>query len=301
MPSSPNETLRRRASAASIVVACGLWGCGVMQEDEGWFEAAAALHAAAPAEASSPRGIHGEPAAPLRTGDALEYEVVQRSGDERRRWLLRARIDPPPPGLPTSLRFTETVRAGDDELRFESALLPVHVELVDGSREASDDGATLLPTDLLANGFYDTCAARAEGRPVDSRAIHEISLCLSQLLEISQRVPALADVLWTVLRVPFAAIFGPDLAIEFDLSRLEPWRVRVPGREAPSPGYRFPIVLRLNGHVALECSMIVVPPEGALGLGAGIVSVIGVRPGDPDSTVELSLASVRRAPADTSR
>lgn len=59
-------------------------------------------------------------------------------------------------------------------------------------------------------------------------------------------------------------------------------------------GYRFPLTIRVNDEPALDCSIVVAEPRSPLNVGAGVVSIVGIRPGEREPTVTLQLLAARR-------
>ena len=59
-------------------------------------------------------------------------------------------------------------------------------------------------------------------------------------------------------------------------------------------GYRFPLTILVNGDPALDCSVVATEPRSPLNVGAGVLSIVGVRPGERKPTVTLRLLAARR-------
>ena len=355
------SALRSRRSVLPAVALLACAACATVDEDEGWFAAAAALQppprSAAPGELAPAAGDDGigrtHDADELAPGDILEYSLVLHGGDRPRAWLLRIRAVAQDPKLPP-LQWRRTLPWQDHTFHFTSPLRRVAVEVLPADRRAraaasadvtssaGADGtarAHLVPTDFL-QGIHEVCArvvgardthaastagphaavagtdtasadaasadsASADSSSADSSSAEAVEdartglaalLALLTMRDVAHQDPAVAQIVWAVLRLPLLALLRPTIELQLDPLRAVPWPTHVPGCSDTIAGYRVPVLISVGGSVALECSLGVVPSRGPLRLGAGIVSVLGLRPGDHDARVELALVSVHRAP-----
>ncbi len=86
--------------------------------------------------------------------------------------------------------------------------------------------------------------------------------------------------------------FGVSVAVDTQLTKSEEWTGPLPF-ETDRPAYRMPVEILANDQPALLASAIVVQPAEPINLSAGIFSIVGVHPDDPEIRVRLELLAGR--------
>jgi hypothetical protein len=132
------------------------------------------------------------------------------------------------------------------------------------------------------------------------RAICGGQAALVAFLLIVKDQPTLADILWEVVDKPsifglIGALFGGvHLSLFDEMERATAVKEPLPGTDWKESGYEFPLTISVNDAPALYCSIRATRPKPPLQLGAGIVSIEGVGPSNPERRLRLWLISARR-------
>ncbi len=88
---------------------------------------------------------------------------------------------------------------------------------------------------------------------------------------------------------PCPAMWNDVSRIGIEMDQARSVAAGLPADLGDLPALRFPMPLRVNGEVALECEATVVPPLPPLHFCGGIVSLAGHHPRDPERRFRLQL------------
>ena len=126
------------------------------------------------------------------------------------------------------------------------------------------------------------------------------SLALMEFFNVAQRTPGLADVLASVVDIPWFSILShggrmPGIEIENlnpvrALESVEWWL------PSGTPLYAKPFLLHLNGKPALLCQLAVIAPQPPFLASAGIVGIAAQRPDGKGPQLSIRLIAARLAP-----
>ena len=293
-------SLRGALVAATLFVA----GCTTPQSLEGWFEDAAVRHDAnldSPAAAAILEGFdEPRPNEELERGDRVLYGVrladeeflvlfeVEGAVAESSGSVMQSIELQSPPG---SDQPTEGANVHIDEPRNCGLVATVF----DGDGALISRDRMVVAPALFCTGLAAGCASEGDYAEelrhkrlgaAARRVLMALAAC-DEFLSVVRRSDSLRPLfekavavsLWSVLR-------------RFSV-KVSAWR-RIREAVPHGDGYRFPLTILVNDDPALDCSIVVTDPRSPLNVGAGVVSIVGIRPGEREPTVTLRLLAARR-------
>ncbi|MEZ5988877.1 MAG: hypothetical protein R3F30_07090 [Planctomycetota bacterium] len=306
--------------------------CATPRSPADWFERAADLHLrAAPAFPAAAAILQGfdEPGGPdrIEDGDRLLYGIHLEVGGRTDSWLVLfevehaiATVDSDGQPLPIEGRAravvtpkprrtaegTERPAEPKVEIDFTSRYAVVTATVFDAEGGVVSRDDLLVSRFLMSKGIYDGCRVVAADRgdgPRDEATWKELGYTVFACLEFLKLIrgcKGLNEILEQAMVVDLWSVlfhFGVEVSCSLDVESGTPFtlpRDRGPDADA----FRFPLSIGVNGAPALDCSIVVGRTGSPLNLGAGVLSVVGVRPGDDTGRVTMTLLAARRGGAE---
>ena len=284
-------------------------GCTAPQSLAGWFEDAAVWHETSLEFSAAAAILEGfdEPRSSqeLERGDRALYgvrlageeflvllEVEGKVAEPFRSVLQSIELEAPSSGdQPTGGSQVYSSQVYIDEPR-NCALV---VKLFDGDGALLGRDRMVVASTLFCTGLVAGCASERDyaeeiHRKRLGKAARRVLMTLAACSEFLNVVrnsdslrplleQAVAVSLWSVLR-------------RFSV-KVSAW-CRIREAVPCGDGYRLPLTILVNDDPALDCSIFVTDPRSPLNVGAGVVSIVGTRPGEREPTVTLRLLAARR-------
>lgn len=320
---------------ACLLLCAFLTGCLAPTLAPNWAEAAASRHEVAHAEhpiaAQLLVGFDPTDGSGLAEGDRALFRVALHEGVEQTgEWFLRltakgvtARslaapaqadavvwIENDDGSHSPHLGFIGLSRPGDGdgegaidpETDFGEAICPVEVEVFDRSGKLLGSHLEHVVRQHLENGFATACEASAsqDGSLSEDteRQQADAHVALVAFLGVIRKNEQLRDIFWQILRLPtlwsIITNFGVRIRVAPQFGDAEP----SPAGANPQPMQAWNLPLQVLGNTSpvLLCNLQVVEPHSPRALCAGVVSMVVVRPGDPDTYLTMQLLAARRGP-----
>lgn len=149
----------------------------------------------------------------------------------------------------------------------------------------------------LETGFVTACEASAG--PVTGEVEREQSdahVALVAFLGVIQNDEHLRSIFWQILRMPtlwsIITNFGVRIRLAPEFGDARATSASVDHR--PTKAWNMPLQVLGNGSPVLLSNLRVVAPSSPRALCAGVVSLVVVRPGDPDMYLTTQLLAARR-------
>ncbi len=275
-------------ATSSLALIGGACAAPEASSEFAWFDALAAAHQAEPPERL--------PAGWQRELVAVEADEAPQQGDALL-YLVSLEED----GVRTELFVTVTVLGAAPA----NGLVPIEFAVHDAAGAAL--GAAQHEVDVvhLTNGVHaaaeELLAGRERLEPEELNPIlagvRSLQAVLAMVNDDSNLAPLLGRILdkpsaWSVLTQ-----FGIDAAITLSRSVATTWSVP---RGASRP-LRTLLRLDLNASPALRCSIVSIAPRAPYSAGAGIVSMVAVRPDGSGARLCLHLIGARTGRVPTRR
>lgn len=292
--------LRGALLASALTVA----GCTTPQSLEGWFADAAVRHDVNfdfPAAEAILKGFdEPRPNEELECGDRALYGVRLAGEDFFVLFVVEGEVaefsgsvihgiemetppgsDKPPEGAHVSIEEPRNCRLVATLFDRDGALI---------SRDSMVVASALFCTGLAAGcASVDDYAEEIRRKRLGAaarRTLMAFAAC-DEFLSVVRRSDSLRPLLeravavslWSVLRR-----FSAKVSV----------RCRIREAVPHGDGYRLPLTILVNDDPALDCSVFVTEPRSPLNVGAGVVSIVGVRPGEREPAVTLRLLAARR-------
>ena len=211
-------------------------------------------------------------------GDRLVYALDLETEAGAQRWLV---------SISCEARVAED---GD-------GVVPMRIELFDTEGNPVASKRRLVPSAPLALGLYSAAAILAKRKRLDEEERARLKGTPGAMKMVLDMLVGHRETqaLWRVVRRPslFSLLAHWGLVTHYNLARAEPFDHGLPGWDCDA--YRLPATVSLNGVPAAGCSLVVVPPRAPLTIGAGVVSLVVVRPDDHAVRLRLTLVGAESA------
>jgi hypothetical protein len=163
-------------------------------------------------------------------------------------------------------------------------------------------GTIKFPEEEVRNS--KTFAAEWNLSPAEERALGGTFPALLSYFKIVQQTESLENILGEVIDRPSLLSIAANLGIsniEFNWqgARRSPLPASAWGMSDDIPIYEIPIILLLNKHPSLNITMIVTAPRPPLLTSAGILGVVGEKPGKSDPYMIIRIINARLAKRST--
>ncbi|MCR9248739.1 MAG: hypothetical protein NXI31_27230 [bacterium] len=280
-------------------------GCAVPQSLEGWFEEAAVWHGAKfdfPGAAAILEGFdEPRPNDEFERGDRALYGM-RLAGED---FLVLFEVAGVPGEPFSSVMHSMDLRSPSIGIAQRTEGAHVHIDeprnrclvatVFDGRGTAIRSDRMVVAPALFCAGLAAGCASvseyeqeRRRGRlgPAARRFLMALAAC-GEFLSVVRRSDSLRPLLEQAVAVSLWSVLR-SFSIKVTVRR------RILDAVPHGDGFRFPLTILINGDPALDCSVIVTEPLSPLNVGAGIVSIVGIRPGEREPTVTLRLLAARR-------
>lgn len=237
----------------------------------------------------------------LAEGDQILYGVSIERPEERKAWLVhmevidffdgiisaRSSTGEKRSSIAARLRITlydeEGVRLGQNESRAAAMFLRM------GLHAGSEAGFETSRSTVSEDSEVKLADYRKSG--------NEAVLAFASFIELV----CANDLLFPILKdaMPMPSLFGLLVNFGVNVSGGLVIKSAIPyeGHEAADWGgdtFRVPVIFYVNDDPALYCTFAVAPSRSPLHVGAGIVSVVGKRPGNDPLRCRLQLLAARR-------
>jgi hypothetical protein len=120
---------------------------------------------------------------------------------------------------------------------------------------------------------------------------------LFSFFDVVQHTEGLEDILLKVVRKPslWSVIrhVGVSVNLRIEVKNMVPANPAPWGSLAGSPMYYFPLMLDLNGQLALKVTFVVTSPRPPLLASGGIIGMLAEKPGDNETYLTLKIVSAR--------
>ncbi|MEQ8745819.1 hypothetical protein [Pyruvatibacter sp.] len=246
-----------------------------------------------------------------RTGDAALYGILVADGDQRevRFAMVRVLDDVPRPESESDIFSMRLIQWGDGrQLAYSYRERPIEVRIHDADGRLMETKGGALAKELAAMGLWRPAAAM-EG--VTTRKVEELTdeqldglgrglVTLGAIMDSIQGNSSLFPLMMRIVKRPslLGLLGGVSITVEPRFRDAIPSNWRGASDRSPAPAYRVPLIVRVNGEVALDCLLDVTPARSPLHVGAGIVRVEARNPSRPDKWALVELLAARRGAAD---
>ena len=160
-------------------------------------------------------------------------------------------------------------------------------------------GTVQFPEDEIKNS--KAFAAEWNLTPAEERSLGGTFPAVLSYFKIVQEVDSLENILAEVIDRPSLLSLAANLGIsniEFNWqgARRSPMQSSAWGMSDDIPIYEIPMILMLNKHPSLNITMIVTAPRPPLLTSAGILGVLGEKPGKSEPYLTIRIINARLAP-----
>jgi len=139
-------------------------------------------------------------------------------------------------------------------------------------------------------------AAEVGITPEEERLAAGATPALNNFLHIAANTPGWADILLQIFKIPslWSIVRQGGLDVRLKLQSGSLGLIEAQRWNVPMPVYRMPLVLRINGEDAMDCTLAVTEPRPPLRTCAGILGVSASCPQKIGTSVAIRVIATRR-------